>query len=198
MSVEHVRALPCSNIDKTVLLNASRSARLSVAADDEAPLGGRAATGEGFGDADVALLLTSRGAGGFHPLFKHRIEKVTQHAAAEGDVAQDLRSAVGTRDLYTIRRILGTEEGKRVLNNHDINGWTVLQRACASRRDAGVASCGPPATSAKASPRAGQILHLLLRDWCLLSICLVGADLGRVCTTSQPKARRQGEARAKD
>ena len=89
MSVEHVRALPCSNIDKTVLLNASRSARLSVAADDEAPLGGRAATGEGFGDADVALLLTSRGAGGFDPLFQHRIEKVTQHAAAEGDVAED-------------------------------------------------------------------------------------------------------------
>ena len=168
MSVEHVRAMPCTNSEKTALLHASRSARLSVAADHGAATIGWSATGEGFGDANVALL-TSRGAGGFLPLFSHRIEKLEQHAAAEGDIAQDLRTAVGSRDLDAMRRILRTEEGKRILNKHYGDGWTVLQRACASRRDAGAIASGPPATPAPSLSPAGQEpLHRLPVSYHLL------------------------------
>jgi len=152
LSVEHVRALPCSNGDKTALLNASRTARIKVATDDATP--SRGGTGEGFGDANVALL-TSRGSGGFLPLFSHRIEKVAWHVAAERDLGQDLREAVGGRDLDAIRRILATREGKHILNHQGDSGWTVLQRACVSRRVADAIS-SPPRTPAPAPTPKGQ------------------------------------------
>ena len=141
MSVEHVRTLPCSNCDKTALLNASRSARISVATDDAVP--SRGGTGEGFGVYEGVALLTSRGTGGFLRLFSHRIEKAEWHDAAERDLGQGLREAVAGRDLDAIRRILATGEGNRILNHQSDSGWTVLQRACVSRREAGAISSSP-------------------------------------------------------
>ena len=118
LSIEHVRALPCGNADKTLVLNASREARLRLPA----------ASGQS---------LTARAPWSYQALFSHRKDRAAHLEKDKRSEYKKLRHAVTDRDLAKVLEILGAmgrEAALRAVNDisadNSGDGWSILQRVC--------------------------------------------------------------------